>query len=292
MSKEAPLSNVEHDFILKAIKEGTRLDGREADQYRPLSITFGEEYGSVKVQLGKTALVVRISASVVKPREDKPFDGLFDISMELTSLGSPAWESGRSSDLETSVTHILDRVIRHSNAIDTESLCIVKGVSCWSIRADILVIDFDGNLTDTACIGVMTGLQHFRRPDAVVRDGKVIVYKVEDRVPVPLNITHKPLSITFNSYNNGKNIIVDATRKEEQAAEGDMVVGINSGGEVCFMSKFSGHPVSPMTMVRNVDTALEKVKELNVQIDKVLQIDLAKRAKLGMAEEGQATNDR
>jgi exosome complex component RRP45 len=36
----------------------------------------------------------------------------------------------------------------HSNALDTESLCILKGVSCWSIRADVHVIDYDGNITD------------------------------------------------------------------------------------------------------------------------------------------------
>lgn len=165
-------------------------------------------------------------------------------------------------------------------------------MSCWSIRADIHVIDYDGNLTDAACIAVMTGLQHFRRPDAVVRDGHVIVYKVEDRVPVALNITHKPLSVTFNSFNDGRNIIVDATLKEEQAAEGELVIGINSGGEVCFMSKFSGAPLDPLSIVSKVDVALEKVKALNVQVDKVLQVDLAKRAKLGMADESRAANDR
>lgn len=198
----------------------------------------------------------------------------------------------RSNDLEAYVTHVLDSVIRRSNALDTESLCIIKGVSCWSIRADVHVIDYDGNLTDAACIAIMTGLQHFRRPDAVVRDGQVIVYGVEERVPVALNITHKPLSITFNTFNEGSNIILDATRKEEQASEGDLVIGINNGGEVCFMSKFSGAPVDAMEVVTKSNVALQKVKELNAQIDKVMQADLSRRAKLGMADESRADNDR
>lgn len=54
MNKEAPLSIAERDFILNALREGVRLDGREADQLRPLKVSFGEEYGHVKVQLGKT----------------------------------------------------------------------------------------------------------------------------------------------------------------------------------------------------------------------------------------------
>lgn len=198
----------------------------------------------------------------------------------------------RSSDLEAYVTHVLDSVIRRSNALDTESLCIIKGVSCWSIRADVHIIDYDGNLTDAACIAIMTGLQHFRRPDAVVRDGQVIVYGVEERVPVALNITHKPLSITFNSFNEGSNIILDASRKEEQASEGELVIGINNGGDVCFMSKFSGAPVDAMEVVNKSNVALQKVKEINAEIDKVMQADLARRAKLGMADESRADNDR
>ena len=54
MSKEAQLSIAERDFILEALHENVRLDGRQPDDYRPLNISFGEEYGHVKLQLGKT----------------------------------------------------------------------------------------------------------------------------------------------------------------------------------------------------------------------------------------------
>lgn len=210
---------------------------------------------------------------------------IFSRSIHLCSLFS-------SNDVEAYVTNIIDRVVRHSDALDTESLCIIKGVSCWSIRADVHVLNFDGNLTDAACIAIMAGLQHFRRPDAVVRDGQVIVYGVEDRVPVPLNITHKPLSVTFNTFNEGKNLIVDATLKEEQASEGELVIGINNAGELCFMSRISGAPVDALAIVKNTNVALEKVKEINARVDKVLQEDLARRAKQGMVEEARADNDR
>jgi exosome complex component RRP45 len=53
-SKEAPLSIAERDFILEALCQDVRLDGRKADDYRPLDISFGEEYGHVNLQLGKT----------------------------------------------------------------------------------------------------------------------------------------------------------------------------------------------------------------------------------------------
>ncbi|KAE8393206.1 ribosomal protein S5 domain 2-type protein [Aspergillus alliaceus] len=292
MNKEAPLSIAERDFILNALREDVRLDGRKADEFRPLNVSFGEEYGHVKVQLGKTSLVVRISSEVTKPHDDRPFDGVFTIAMELTAMGSPAWENGRQGDLESYVSNVLDRVIRHSNALDTESLCVLKGVSCWTVRADVHVTDYDGNLIDAACIGIMAGLQHFRRPDAVVKDGQVIVYSVDERVPVALNITHKPLSITFHTFDEGKRVILDATRKEEQASEADVVIGLNNAGDVCYISKFSGSPVDAMVFVNKSSVALEKVKEINGIIDKALQSDLAKRSKGGLLEESRAANDR
>lgn len=58
MSKETPLSVAERDFILEALLENIRLDGRDADAFRPLSVTFGEEYGHVKVRLGQTRFVL------------------------------------------------------------------------------------------------------------------------------------------------------------------------------------------------------------------------------------------
>lgn len=198
-----------------------------------------------------------------------------------------------SNDAEAHVTHIVDRVVRHSNALDTESLCIVQGVSCWSIRADVHVLDFDGNLTDAVCIAVMTGLKHFRRPDAVVRDGQVIVYGVNERVPVELNITHRPLSVTFNAYNDGTTLILDATLKEEQASEGELVIGMNDSGEVSYLSKFSGKPIDGFDIVDKSKTALDKVKEINARVDKALAADLARRGKKGILEEqSRADEDR
>jgi len=58
MNKEALLSIAERDFILNALREDVRLDGRGLDQLRPLKVSFGEEYGHVKVQLGKTTYVL------------------------------------------------------------------------------------------------------------------------------------------------------------------------------------------------------------------------------------------
>ena len=55
MPREATdLSINESTFILKALREGKRLDGRDLQAYRDLELSFGDEYGIADVQLGHT----------------------------------------------------------------------------------------------------------------------------------------------------------------------------------------------------------------------------------------------
>jgi hypothetical protein len=54
MVREAEISVNERAFIQEALKENLRLDGRAFDAFRPITLTFGDEYGVADVQLGKT----------------------------------------------------------------------------------------------------------------------------------------------------------------------------------------------------------------------------------------------
>lgn len=54
MPREAEPSLNEKQFVLQALKENLRQDGREFDAYRPLDLAFGDDYGHADVKLGKT----------------------------------------------------------------------------------------------------------------------------------------------------------------------------------------------------------------------------------------------
>jgi len=56
--KELILSAVEKDFILKAIGERKRLDGRQAYDVRQMNIQFGVDSGCCVVDLGQTKVTV------------------------------------------------------------------------------------------------------------------------------------------------------------------------------------------------------------------------------------------
>ena len=95
MPREADPSNNAKSFLLQALRENVRLDGRAFDEFRPLDLSFGDEYGVATVQLGKTRVMVRVSSEVVKASADRKFDGVFTISTELSPIASPAFEVGR-----------------------------------------------------------------------------------------------------------------------------------------------------------------------------------------------------
>jgi exosome complex component RRP45 len=54
MPREVEPSLNEKQFILKALSEGIRVDGRPLDQFREFNLVFGEEDGVVDVSLGNT----------------------------------------------------------------------------------------------------------------------------------------------------------------------------------------------------------------------------------------------
>jgi len=58
--KELILSSVEKDFILKAIGERKRLDGRQAYDARRMNIQFGVDSGCCVVDLGDTKVMLII----------------------------------------------------------------------------------------------------------------------------------------------------------------------------------------------------------------------------------------
>ena len=54
MPREAEPSLNERAFILEALEEEIRVDGRPLDALRKIDISFGENYGLADVTLGKT----------------------------------------------------------------------------------------------------------------------------------------------------------------------------------------------------------------------------------------------
>lgn len=296
----------ERDFILKLLhQDKTRLDSRQFDEFRKVELTFGESLGHVQVSLGKTKLVVRISAEVVKPYEDRPFEGIFLITTDISSMASPLFENNRQSDDEMLVSRLIEKAIRRSNSLDLESLCIIAGKSCWMIRADVHYLDYDGGLVDATSIGVITALLHFKRPDTSIDGDKTIIYSMDERTPVPLSILHVPICITFSFIRfissdqlpvletSDQNVcLIDATAAEEMLSHSEMIITINKNRDVCQISKPGGYPIDAFTLMQCTSKAYPLAVELTDLIYMRLKQDDESRNAGNLAIELRAENAR
>ena len=72
-------------------------------------------------------VLVNVSCEVIRPRPQRPTEGELFFNVELSPMASPAFEVGRSSPLATEIARMLERCLRESRAVDTESLCIIAG---------------------------------------------------------------------------------------------------------------------------------------------------------------------
>ncbi|GAA5969999.1 hypothetical protein JCM11641_000227 [Rhodosporidiobolus odoratus] len=277
MPRDPDPSLNESEFLHSCLRKGLRLDGRSMLDLRPLSLKFGEELGWVECGLGQTSVVAQVSAEVVKPQSDRPYEGFVSLSTEISPMASAAYEAGRQSDDEVLMTRLLEKAIRRSNAVDREALCIVAGQKVWHIRIDVHFLSDSGNMLDCASIAAIVALRHFRKPDVTVNGEEVTIHSMDERVPVPLAIHHSPMCLTFAFFGEESLALLDPSHLESQLATGTLTLTLNAQSEICVLSKQGGAPLPADEIMRVVMVGVERVKELEERVGRALREDLAGR---------------
>lgn len=210
-------------FIRQALFEnGIRLDGRGIDDYREIHIKLdrGEATSTSEVHLGNTYVITVITGEIVTPYPDRPVEGMLQFSAHVSTkaelAGLTQWE----------LTRMLERSIKESEAMDTESLCIVGGERVWQINCAVTVVDGSGgNVIDACMLSVISALKAFRKPDvsvvpvALIEDENadkttkgfnldtvtgtaranvsVLVHHSNNREPLPLALHHTPITVSL-----------------------------------------------------------------------------------------------
>ncbi|KAL8613467.1 hypothetical protein ACOMHN_007510 [Nucella lapillus] len=233
--REFPLSNVEKEFLLGAIAENKRVDGRQPTDFREIRISFGKTYGTCEVWIGQTRVLAHVSGEVGVPKAQRPNEGILHINLELSPMAHPTFEAGRQTEEAVVLNCVLERCLKDSRCVDLESLCIVSAHKVWTMRVDLNVVNHDGNILDCCSIAAMAALKHFRRPDITVKGEEVTIHTADERAPIPLSVHHMPLCVTFAFFHQGKQVLLDPTEREERVLEGRMLIGQNKHREICMM---------------------------------------------------------
>ncbi|CAH1106284.1 unnamed protein product [Psylliodes chrysocephalus] len=271
------ISNCEKKFLLKNLAEWTRLDGRAFDEFRPVKINFGKDWGSCHVSLGKTSVLAQVSCEIQQPKSSRPSEGVLNLNIELNPLAAPHFEAGRQSDLSVQLNRLLEKCLKDSKALDLESLCIKMNEKVWAIRVDINVLNYEGNILDCASIAALAALAHFRRPDVTSDGEEFIIHNVQQRDPIPMVIHHYPVCITYSVFNGGEFIIADPTLLEEEVADAFMSIGLNAYKELCGLHLGGKAELSPDLILSTASKAANRAGLIVQQIKECIEKDTQQR---------------
>ncbi len=73
-------------------------------------------------------VMAQVSCEVTAPRQTRPSEGLVFVNVDLSPMAAPQFEAGRQSEAGVELTRILERCIKESRCVDTESLCIMAAI--------------------------------------------------------------------------------------------------------------------------------------------------------------------
>lgn len=158
----------------------------------------------------------------------------------------------------------------------------------WQLRITIHCLADAGNLLDCACLAGIAALKHFRRPEIEVVGDEVTVvclshilsclhrilttssllqHPPSSRAPVPLSLHHTPFCITFAyfpspSHPHTPTCLLDPSHLEQRLSTGTLSLALNAQRELCVVHKAGGLPLAPEEVLRAVEVAVGKAREL------------------------------
>jgi exosome complex component RRP42 len=257
------ITKVRQRQIIQTIEAGKRLDGRTLTDFREFKIEQGvieKAEGSARVLLGKSDVLVGVKVETGEPFPDTPNEGVMTVNAELVPLASASYETGPPDETSIELARIVDRGIRESKAIDTEKLCIEPGKKVFVVFVDVWVLNYDGNLIDTAALAAMSALLNTKMPNFEIKDGEVKIKQGYTQLP----LRSHPITITIGKI--GDKLIIDPGAEEENVMDARLTMAMNDEGNICAIQKGLAGYFTPQQIIDASKLAREKAAELRKKL--------------------------
>jgi len=235
MASHSVLDELKKNQIIELLEQGKRIDGRALDEARELTIEINaipKANGSAKVRLGDTETLCGVKIQPDRPFPDMGDKGIFMCTAELLPLSHPTVETGPPQAPVIELARVVDRGIRESHMVDVSQLVIEKDKSVVGVFADIVVIDYDGNLFDACSYAATAALLTSKTPKWTMVDDKITLVDGEES---PLPTTTIPVSVTMGKI--GKYIVVDPNGDEWESMDARVTITSDSDGNICALQK-------------------------------------------------------
>jgi len=256
--------DVKKDRVIRELKKGKRLDGREKKEERELEITpnyIDRAEGSAMVKLGNTRVVAGVKIGTGTPYPDSPEQGTLMTSIELSPVSSPGFETGPPREETVELSRVIDRGIRESEMIDMEELCIEPGEKVYNVFIDIFPLDHDGNLIDASAIAAVNALKNTKLPE--YNEEEENLNRDEESGPLPTQDT--PVAKTFSKL--GDEVVLDPQIDEEKAQDARLTIYVNEKDNVCASQKGGTGAFKREEINKLIEEAVEIAPETRKKIE-------------------------
>ncbi len=246
--------------IIALLEKGKRHDGRDALEYRPLSIELNpvpRANGSARVKIGNTEVIVGVKLDVDVPFPDTPEEGVLMVNAELMPMANPDFEPGPPRAESIELSRVVDRGIRESGCIDFGKLCIKPKEKVWMVFVDIYPINDDGNLLDASAIAAVAALKNTVFPKYDEKEDMVLYKELTKK---KLELEFIPVLTTFGKV--GGYLFADFDLLEQHSMDARLSLSSLPDGKIAAMQKGGSGTFTEEEVLNLVDLAIEKGKEV------------------------------
>ncbi|KAL4216054.1 hypothetical protein CU097_007492 [Rhizopus azygosporus] len=253
-----------HEYLKKFLNEKVRPDGRVLEQFRKTMITknaISTANASAMVRLGGTTVVCGIKAEVSEPKMNTPGQGYLVPNVELSPLCSSKFKAGPPSEKAQVLSELIYQLYTKSNVFPLEKLCIEEGKAVWVLYADIVCLNYDGNVLDASLLALSIALRNLKLPKAEVTPS-MIVEADPNEFNDPIELSRFPVPSTFCVFNNPDVILADPNDTEEILTKETITIIMDLDYNICRIYKTGGNTVSIEQLKYCIKKSKERVDEI------------------------------
>jgi exosome complex RNA-binding protein Rrp42 (RNase PH superfamily) len=291
------LSASERSFIEAGISKGIRGDGRALQSLRSLRLTLGElpgAHGSARVSLGGglTEVLATVKAELVNLAEGSVAG--VECSAHVLAGGGEGGDAGdarREAECGGELAAALQEALGAPGVVPGAALEVVAQRWGWRLAVDALVVASDGAVVEAALLAAHAALRCARLPCLRVARGSeaaaaaAAAGAAAGGAPVELELNDDPgaaralpleatLPLCVSLHAVRGVALLDASGEEEACAASRVRVGLNRGGDVCFLDSSGREGAPPADLGVALGVAKAVIPALFAQLDAALEAPL------------------
>ncbi|KAK8814096.1 hypothetical protein WA158_007958 [Blastocystis sp. Blastoise] len=242
-------------FYESFLEKSVRPDGREMNDCRSILVAPGNintSQGSCIVRIGQTAMICGLKLEPVKHSGEINETGNIDVSVMLSPLCSTKFNVGKPSAESVALSQYLHDLCVNS-LIDLSDLVIIPKKYVWTLHADLICLDYDGNAIDTATYALYGALKTLQIPKVEENvDGELIFDYDHCSQLALMNKIHSQTFGFFNQY-----IISDPTSFEEDIMTDRVTIVLGFDNKILTICK-PGNEVLEVEDIKDLITSMKK----------------------------------